>query len=119
VPFSLGKYHFPAKTTVLLSSWILHRDARFFADTLAFRPERWIDGSMKHLPKGTYFPFGDGPHRCIGHDFALLAVQLVVAVIAQRFRLCVVPDHRVVPDPPNLRPRYGIRMMVNARDADS
>src|SRR5579859_7850472 len=102
VPFNVGGYQFPADTTVLMSSWILHRDVRFFDAPLAFRPERWIDGSINKLPKGAYFPFGDGPHRCIGQEFALLAVQLVVATIAQRFRFAVVPGHPVVPEQPKI-----------------
>jgi cytochrome P450 len=119
VPFNIGGYQFPADTTVLMSSWLLHRDVRFFEAPLSFRPERWIDGSVNNLPRGAYFPFGDGPHRCIGQEFALLAVQLVVATIAQRFRFAVVPGHPVVPEQPNLRPRHGIRMTVHARDLAS
>jgi cytochrome P450 len=115
-PFSLGGYDFPAGTTAIMSQWVMHRDPRFFDDPLAFRPERWLDGLENRLPKGAYFPFGDGPRRCIGQGFALLDTYLVLGVMAQKFRFRLVPGHPVVPEQLiTLRPRYGLRMKVHAR----
>ena len=45
---------------------------------ISFRPERWLDGLADRLPAGAYFPFGDGPRRCIGQGFALLESALVI-----------------------------------------
>jgi cytochrome P450 len=104
-------------TTVLISQWVMHRDARYFDDPDLFRPERWLDGLAERLPAGAYLPFGDGPRRCIGQGFALLEASLVIATIAQRFRLRVVPGHPVIPEPlVTLRPRHGIRMTLHARN---
>jgi len=115
-PSSIGGYDFPTGTTILMSQWVMHRDARFFDDPDAFRPERWLDGLMARLPAGAYFPFGDGPRRCIGQGFALLESALVTAVIAQRFQFRLVPGQRIVPEPlVTLRPRYGIRMTMHER----
>jgi cytochrome P450 len=115
-PFSLGGYDFPAGTTAIMSQWVMHRDPRFFDDPLAFRPERWLNGLENRLPKGAYFPFGDGPRRCIGQGFALLDTYLVLGVMAQKFRFRLVPGHPVVPEQLiTLRPRYGLRMKVHAR----
>jgi cytochrome P450 len=115
-PFSLGGYDFQEGTTALMSQWVMHRDARFFDDPQAFRPERWLDGLENRLPKGAYFPFGDGPRRCIGQGFALLDTYLVLGVLAQRFKFRLVPGHPVVPEQLiTLRPRFGLRMKVQAR----
>jgi len=93
----------------------MHRDARYYDDPDYFRPERWLDGLMGRLPPGAYFPFGDGPRRCIGQSFALMESALVTATVAQRFRFRLVPGHPVVPEPlVTLRPRHGIRMTVEA-----
>jgi cytochrome P450 len=115
-PFSLAGYDFPAGTTLLMTPWVLHRDARFFDDPGAFRPERWLNGLEDRLPQGAYLPFGDGPRRCIGQDFAILDAMLVIAIIAQQFRL------RLVAGPPietellvTLRPKQGIKMMIQER----
>lgn len=115
-PCNIGGYDFPVGTTVLASQWVMHRDARYFDDPDAFRPERWLDGLMGRLPAGAYFPFGDGPRRCIGQSFALMESALVTAAVAQQFQFRLVPGHPVVPEPlVTLRPRNGIRMRVEAR----
>src|SRR3984957_1285120 len=115
-PCTVGGYDFPVDTTFIMSQWVMHRDARYFEDPEAFRPERWLDGLENRLPTGAYFPFGDGPRRCIGQGFALLELGLVVARIAQRFRFKLVPGHPVVPEPlVTLRAKHGIRMTVHVR----
>jgi cytochrome P450 len=113
---TVGGYDFPTDTTFIMAQWVMHRDPRYFDDPDCFRPERWLDGLENRLPAGAYFPFGDGPRRCIGQGFALLESVLVLAAIAQKFTFKLVPGHRVVPDPlVTLRAKYGIRMTMHAR----
>ena len=115
-PCVIGGYEFPTGSTMLLSQWVMHRDPRYYDAPDEFRPERWIDGLADRLPSGAYFPFGDGPRRCIGQGFALLEAAMVIATIAQRFRFRLVPGHPVVPEPLiTLRPRHGIQMTLEAR----
>jgi len=110
----IGGYEFPVGTTFLMSQWVMHRDPRYYDDPDAFRPERWLDGLADRLPAGAYFPFGDGPRRCIGQGFAMLEASLVIATLAQRFRFSLVPGEVVVPEPlVTLRPRNGIRMTLH------
>ena len=67
-------------------------------------------------PKFVYLPFGAGPRQCIGNQFALIEAQLSVATLAQRYRLQLVPGHRVEPWPLiTLRPRYGMPMIIETR----
>jgi cytochrome P450 len=114
-PFRIGEYDFPAGETVLLSQWVMHRDPRYYDDPDAFRPERWLDGLADRLPPGAYFPFGDGPRRCIGQGFAMLESALVIATIAQRFRFRPVPGRTVSPEPlVTLRPEHGIWTTVHS-----
>jgi cytochrome P450 len=115
-PFSVGGYDFGRDTTVLLSQWVTQRDARFFEAPEEFRPERWINGLAGKVSAGAYFPFGDGPRRCIGQGFALLEAALVVATIVQRFQFRLVPGHPVEPEPlVTLRFRHGLKMKIQAR----
>jgi cytochrome P450 len=115
-PCRIGGYDFPPGTTFLMSQWVMHRDPRYFGDPDSFHPERWLDGLMDRLPAGAYFPFGDGPRRCIGQGFALLEASLVIAELAQRFSFRLVPGEVVVPEPlVTLRPHNGIRMTLHAR----
>jgi cytochrome P450 len=65
-------------------------------------------------PRYAYFPFGDGPHMCISQGFAMTEAPLVLAMIAQRYRLDLVPGHPVEPlAQMTLRPRYGLQMTLH------
>ena len=61
-----------------------HRDARWFPEPEAFKPERWRDDSARRLPRSAYFPFGGGPHVCIGNAFAMMEAVLLLVTIIQR-----------------------------------
>jgi cytochrome P450 len=115
-PFTIGGYDFGPGETVLMSQWVMHRDARYYDEPDAFRPERWLDGLADRLPPGAYFPFGDGPRRCIGQGFAMLESALVIATLAQQFQFRLAPGRPVVPEPlVTLRPKHGISMTIRAR----
>lgn len=114
----IGGYRIPKRSGVSFAQWIVHRDPRWYENPEEFRPERWKNDLMKRLPRFAYFPFGGGARMCIGNTFALMEAALVLATIAQRFRLHIVPGHPVVPLPSiTLRPRYGIRMRLEERRA--
>ncbi len=96
-----------------MSPWILHRDPRFFEQPEQFNPDRWTAEAVQRLPKFAYFPFGGGPRLCIGASFAVMEANLLLAAIAQRFRLRLVPGHPVATLPSiTLRPRHGMRMSL-------
>jgi cytochrome P450 len=112
----IGGYPIPTGCGVSLAQWSVHRDARWFDAPLEFRPERWERDLAKRLHRFAYFPFGGGPRQCIGNNFALMEATLLLATIAQRFRIGIVPSHPVVPMPSiTLRPRYGIRAVLHQR----
>jgi cytochrome P450 len=109
-------YPMAAGDVVIIPTWAIHRDARWFDDPEAFRPERSASDAARRLPRFAYVPFGGGPRQCIGNTFATLEATLIVATIAQRFRLALVPGQRVTPVPSiTLRPAPGIRMRLERR----
>ena len=114
--FQLGDFFLPAKTTVLISQFVTHRDPRFFPDPLRFDPERFTPEAKSRRTKLTYFPFGAGVRQCIGESFAWMEGVLLLATLAQKWKLKLVPGHRVEPEPLiTLRPKYGMRMQVESR----
>lgn len=118
--FHLGDFFLPAKTTVLMSQFITHRDARFFPDPLRFDPERFTPEARESRQKFTYFPFGAGSRQCIGESFAWMEGVLLLATLGQKWKLKLVPGHRVEPEPLiTLRPKYGMRITLEARSAAS
>ena len=106
-------------TTVLMVPWVLHRDPRFFDQPSAFLPERWEDGLAERLPRFAYVPFGGGQRVCIGSGFAQLEATLLLATIAQRFRLELAdPSRKVEPWPVvTLRTKADVPMHFVARGA--
>lgn len=114
--FALGTFFLPARTTVLISQFVTHRDPRFFPDPQRFDPERFSAESKARRKKLTYFPFGAGPRQCIGESFAWMEGVLMLATLAQKWKLTLVTGHRVEPQPLiTLRPKYGMRMRVEPR----
>jgi cytochrome P450 len=114
--YPIGDYVVPARSILLVSPYITHRDARYFPDPDRFLPDRWTPEFKASLPPCTYFPFGAGARRCIGESFARMEMVLVLSTIAQRWRLRLVPGHPVVPQPVvTLRLRHGLKMTVHAR----
>ena len=110
----LGGYRLPVGANVVMSPWILHRDPRFFEQPEQFNPDRWTAKAIQRLPRFAYFPFGGGPRLCIGASFAMMEASLLLAAIAQRFQLRLVPGHPVAALPSiTLRPRYGMRMTLS------
>ena len=114
----LGEVRVPAGAMVVISKYLVHHDARFFADPFAFEPERWRSGRQEDKPRFAYFPFGGGPRSCVGEAFAWMEGVLVVAAIAADWQFRSVPSHPLELQPRfTLRPRHGITMTAERRGA--
>lgn len=115
---TIGGFHAPAATTMLMSQWVVQRDPRFYDQPEKFQPERWIGGLAQRLPKYAYFPFGGGPRLCIGNTFAMMETVLVLATLARQYRFTLSPGHRVEAVPTfTLRPRDGILALLARRSS--
>ncbi|MFD7334410.1 cytochrome P450 [Streptomyces violascens] len=93
---TLGGTRVPAGTIVWCSTWTTHRDPRWFPRPDRFRPERWDVDAPDVVPEHAWYPFGGGPRTCLGARFAQVEAALVLATLAQRFRLDL-PDTEVPP----------------------
>jgi cytochrome P450 len=114
----IGGVAVPKGTTIFMSPWVAHRDSRWFADPLAFRPERWEGDFAKRLPRFAYLPFGGGPRVCIGNSFAMMEAILILASVVRRWALRPVAGRRAEPFPTiTLRPQNGLPMQLARRVA--
>lgn len=103
-------------TLVFASTWSAHRNPDFFPEPEKFNPSRWDDGLAKRLPLGAYFPFSLGARSCLGKDFGMMELVLLIAKIFQNFQLKLVPGHPVEILPSlTLRPKYGMKMLLIRR----
>ena len=112
----VGGYGVPKGMQVIAYPWVTQRDPRWFEDPLAFRPERWGEESASRVPRYAYFPFGGGPRLCIGNYFATMEAVLIIATVARRLRLRLVPGHKVELFPAvALRPKGRVLMTAEGR----
>jgi cytochrome P450 len=111
----IGGYSIPAGATVSMSPYAMHRHPDYWDDPERFDPERFRAEAVSVRHRFVYIPFAAGPRQCIGSTFALTEVQLVLATVAQHYRLRLVPDHPVEPIAAiTLRPRNGVRVTLHA-----
>lgn len=114
--FEIGGYRLPRGTNIFMVQWITQRDPRWFERPGNFEPDRWTEEFERRLPRFAYFPFGGGPRTCIGSAFARMEAALLLASIAPRFKLTLVPGHSVDILPSiTLRPKYGMKMTIVGR----
>ena len=114
----IGGCVIPAGAVVLMPTFLMNRDERFFPDPLRFDPERFAPEAVAGRPRHAFLLFGGGPRQCIGNAFALLEGVLIVSVLAQRWRLQLAPGHAVTAQATvTLRPRGGLPMTVERRAA--
>jgi cytochrome P450 len=99
VDVEIGGYRVPRGTQVWMSQWATHRDDRWFPEADEFRPQRWIGDAAAEIPNFAWFPFGGGPHVCLGNRFALVEAVIILVTIAQRYRIEVEPGLELPPQP--------------------
>jgi cytochrome P450 len=112
----IGGYAIPAGAHVTISAHVTHRRPDFWDEPERFEPERFSPDRSRQRPRYAYFPFLGGPHQCLGRDFALLEAQLILLMVAQRYRLESIPGDEPAPEPLiTLRMRGGLPMRVYHR----
>ncbi len=110
---AIGGFDIPARSTVLLCQAVTHRHPKVWEQPDVFDPDRFSPERAAAIPKGAYFPFLGGPHQCIGQEFAMLEMRLVVALLVQAFELRLVPGQSIQPHASvALRPAGPVRVLL-------
>ncbi len=111
--YQVNGYLLPGGSDIMMSEHVVHRNPKFYDNPEMFNPGRWTNEMEKNLPKFAYFPFGGGPRRCIGEPFAWMEGVLILAAIASRWNLHLVPKQTVTPQPLiTTRPKNGLKVIV-------
>ncbi|MBL8134620.1 MAG: cytochrome P450 [Anaerolineae bacterium] len=114
---SIGGYAVPAGTAITVLNYRTHRSPKYWESPDQFQPERFSPEREGQIEKYAYVPFGGGPRICIGNSFAMMEARLMLATIAQRYRLRLSEGYQVRLDPLiTLRPRGGLPMLVEQRE---
>ncbi|CTP88752.1 cytochrome P450 [Xanthomonas graminis] len=113
---TLGGFHVPRGTQLIVSQWVVHRDRRHFPDPEMFLPSRWLgDAATRAPPRYTYFPFGGGPRSCIGSMLALTQMTVAVASLLQARTLHLAADAQPMPFPALVLRPLDVRIALRAR----
>jgi cytochrome P450 len=108
----------PARSSVVISPWVIHRDPRFYTNPNVFDPHRWADGFERTLPKYAYCPFGGGARMCLGRGFSMLEAVLVLATLLSRYRFEPAPEAAIELWPAfTLRSRTGVHLRPQRRES--
>jgi len=109
-------YHIPANSYILWSPYISHRHPDFWEKPEQFYPDHFLTEHLAKRPHHAYMPFSSGPRMCLGNTFAMTEMQLILATLAQGYRISLAPGHHVEPDPLlSLRPKNGILVSIERR----
>ena len=116
-PDEIGGFAIPAGSRVLVSPYVTQHDPALWDDPEGFDPERFApEAQAAGRPRYAYFPFGGGPHLCIGAGFATMEATIVLATVARRLRLDLEPGRPVAIEPlVTLRPKPGIWVTARPR----
>jgi cytochrome P450 len=112
----IGGYDVPKGSLIVVSTYAIQRDERFFPDPERYDPERFAPGWEERIPRYAYLPFSGGPRVCIGSGFAMMEARLILATVAQRYKLTLESDEPVKPvQLVTVRPSRPVRMRVEQR----
>jgi cytochrome P450 len=113
---TLAGRRIPKGSTILIAPWLLHRHVKLWENPGRFDPERFSPERSEARPRFSYMPFGGGKRICIGAAFALAEATILLATLAPRYSLRLVPGHPVEPQGLiTLRARHGMKMLLTPR----
>jgi len=106
----IGGYHVSAGSEMLIFPYITHRHPKWWQEPERFMPERFSAANAAARVRGAYIPFGAGPRTCVGLNFAMTEILVVLATLLQRFGVeLAMPPELIKPQPSvTLRPNPGV-----------
>ena len=114
----LGGERIKKGSLLFFSPWVTQRDERYFANALRFDPERFLAPRDKDIRPYTFIAFGEGPHKCIGLNLAMMEMTLSLASLLECGRLRLDPSHSIEADPQfAIRPKGGLPATWEAQRA--
>ncbi|HLP20224.1 MAG TPA: cytochrome P450 [Chitinophagales bacterium] len=112
----IGGYFIQKNTNVLVPIMYFHRSEKYWDEPLKFKPERFAPELRNSIDRFVYFPFGGGPRLCIGNNFAIMEMQIILIKLYRSYKFRLKPGFVVEPEPLiTLRPKYGMVMKAEKR----
>jgi cytochrome P450 len=106
-----GDLEIPRGSTVIVFVYGAHHAPHYWQDPERFDPERFTKANEKLNTPFTYLPFGAGPRGCIGGNYAMLQILMILSAVLSRYDFELTPGQTIEARPMViLRPKHGIRM---------
>ena len=116
----VGGWRIPAESPVIVSPYVMHHHPAYWDRPEQFDPDRFAPERTSARPPFSYFPFGGGPHLCIGRHLAMMELLTILALVVRAFRLARPPGRRVVPRAwITLRPHPGVLVRLARRQGST
>ncbi len=116
----VGEVVIPRGSMVIVFVHGAHHAERYWPDPETFDPGRFTKANEKLHTPFTHLPFGGGPRGCIGGNYAMLQILMILSELLRRYDLQLTPGQKIEPRPMViLRPKYGIRMSFSRNTASS
>jgi cytochrome P450 len=113
----IGGYSIPHGMTVFIPIYQMHYHPEYWTEPEVFNPERFLDEELEKKNRWVYLPFGGGPRQCIGNNFAIMEMQIVVAMIMRQFKLELISAENIQLNPGvTLRPEEAVLMKIKTRN---
>jgi len=113
---TIGGYRIPEGATVVVSLFATHRLPQHWPDPERFDPDRFAPEQSARRPDFAFIPFAAGHRNCIGGSMAMIELKMIVAQLAGRYRLELVPGHPIELEPgTTMYPRHGMQMALESR----
>lgn len=112
----LNGYALPKGAFTMINIHNMHRHPQYWERPEEFWPERFAPENKNANQRAAYMPFLTGPHMCIGNNFALMEGQLLLAMMAQKYEMEIIPGQRIEKEATvTMRPKYGMKMRLVER----
>ena len=112
----IAGYDIPARSIVVMSSYVTHRHPEFWPNPLGFDPERFSEQAAQGRHRFAYFPFGGGQRLCIGRSFALMEAHLALVTLLQAYRIDLAPHVSLAASPQiTLHPKEPLTVHLTPR----
>ncbi len=110
---TIGGYRIKKGDSIVVSPWAVHRLEKYWENPLKFDPERFSPERMKNVHRYAWFPFGGGQRFCIGNNFALMEMQIILAMACSKFDFTIAEGFKVQLEPlVTLRPKNGMMLKL-------
>ena len=112
---TIGPHKIRAGELVIVATWCVHRHEKLWDETSGFDPDRFAPEKVKARHRCAYLPFGAGPRVCIGSNFAMIEMVVILATLVRGFRFKPAPGHQVIlASHLTLRAKNGLPLAIEA-----